>query len=85
MGPDDALVLSFGEDVHDAAVTGGPVVFGDAVDENDVDVVNAEFFAEAVEIATEAGGVTVVGFGHDDDFVAGELLERSGDVGMAAV
>ena len=85
MGPDDALVLGFREDVHDAAVTGGPVVFGDAVDENDVDVVNAEFFAEAVEIATEAGGVTVVGFGHDDDFVAGELLEGGGDVGMAAV
>ncbi len=85
MGADDALVLGFGEDVHDAAVTGGPVGFGDAVDENDVDVVDAEFAAEAVEIAAEAGGVAVVGLGHDDDFVARELLEGGGDVGMAAV
>ena len=85
MGADGALVLGFGEDVHYAAVTGGPVVFGDAVDENDVDVVDAKFAAEAVEVAAEAGGVTVVGLGHDDDFVARELLEGGGDVGMAAV
>ena len=37
----DALLLGFGEDVHDAAVACGPVGFGDAVDEDDVDVVDA--------------------------------------------
>ena len=55
------------------------------MDEDDVDVVDAEFLAEAIEVTAETAGVAVVGLGHDDDFVAGELLERSGDVGMAAV
>jgi len=85
VGADDALVLGLGKDVHDAAVAGGPVALGDAVDEDDVEVVGAEFFAEAVEIGADAGGVAVVGLGEDGDLVAGELLDGGGDVGMAAV
>ena len=45
MGADDALLFGFGEDVHDAAIARGPVAFGDAVDEEDVDVLDAEFMA----------------------------------------
>jgi len=33
--------LASEEDVHAAAVTGGPVAFGNAVDEDDVDVIGA--------------------------------------------
>ena len=33
--------FGFGENVHDAAIARGPVGFGDAVDEDDVDVVDA--------------------------------------------
>ena len=77
MGADDALLLGLGEDVHGAAIARGPVAFGDAVDEDDIDIVDAELAAEAVEVAAQAGGIARVGFGHDDDFVAGELLDGS--------
>ena len=85
VGADDALVFGFGEVVHDAAIAGGPVGLGDAVDEDYVDVVDTQFAAEAIEIAPDAGWVAVVGLGHDDDFIAGELFDRGGYVGMAAV
>ena len=85
MGADDALLLGFVENVHDAAVARGPIGFGDAVDEDDVDVVDAELAAEAVEVGAYSGGVASVGLGEDGDFVARELLEGCGDVGMAAV
>ena len=61
MGADDALLLGLREHVHDAAVACGPVGLGDAVDQEDVDVVDAEFLAEAVEIGAHGGGVAVVG------------------------
>ena len=63
VGADDALLFGFGEDVHDAAVARGPVAFGDAVNENDVDVVGAELAAEAIEVGADSGGVAGVGLG----------------------
>ncbi len=41
VGADDSFLLCFGENVHDAAIACGPVGFGDAVDEDDVDVIHA--------------------------------------------
>jgi hypothetical protein len=85
VGADDAFLFRFREDVHGAAVADGPVGLGGAVDEDDVDVVDAEFAAEAVEVALDAGGVAGVGFGEDGDFVAGEALDGLLDVGVGAV
>ena len=85
MGTDDSLLLGFGEDIHDAPITCGPVGFGDAVDEDDVDVVHAELFAVTVEISADSGGIACVGLGEHCDFVAWNLFECCGDIGVAAV
>ncbi len=85
VGADGALVFRFAQHVHDTAVAGGPVADDGAVDEDDVDVVDAEFAAETLEVAGDAGGVAGVGLGHDDDLVSRELPDGSGDVGVASV
>ena len=85
MRTDDAFVFGFREGVHDTTVARGPVGLCDAVNEDDVDVVDAEFSAETVEVAGDLGCVAVVGLGHDYNLVARELLQCGGDVGMAAV
>ena len=85
MGADDSLLLGFGENVHGAAVAVGPVGFGDAVHQADVEVVGAEFAAEAVEVGAHAGGVARPGFGEHGDFVAWHVLQRFGDVRVASV
>ena len=51
----------------------------------DVEVVGAEFAAEAVEIGAHGGGVARPGFGEDSDFVARHMLQRLGDVRMASI
>lgn len=85
VGADDSFLLGLGEDVHDGAVAGGPVGLSDAVDKDDVNVVDAEFLAEAVEVVADALRVAGVSFGEDGDLVARKLLEGGGDVRMAAV
>jgi hypothetical protein len=81
----DALLLGFGENVHDAAVAVGPVGFGEAMHEADVDVIGAEFAAETVQVGASGDGVAGPGLGEDGDFVAGHMLEGFGDVRVAAV
>src|SRR6267143_4461787 len=81
----DAFFLGFGENIHDAFVAVGPIAFGEAVHEADVDVIGAEFAAEAVEIGASRGGVARPGLGEHGDFVAGNVLQRFGDVRVAAV
>jgi hypothetical protein len=54
---DDALLLSLGEHVHGTTIARGPVAFGDAVDEYDVDHLDAELAAVALESALETGGI----------------------------
>src|SRR6266849_1486962 len=82
---DDALFFGFGQDIHHAAVAIGPVALGEAVHEADVDVIDAEFAAKAIEIGTSGGRVTGPGFGEDGDFVTGDVFEGFGDMGVAAV
>ena len=85
MGPNDALLLGLRQDVHDPAIARRPVPFGDAVDEDNVDMVDAELSPEAVKVGTDAGGISSVGLGEDGDLVARELLQGCGNVRMAAV
>ncbi len=85
MGADDALFLGFGENVHDTFEALRPVAFREAVHEADVDVIGAEFSAEAVKIGAGRGGVACPGLGEDGDFVARDMLEGFRDVGMATV
>src|SRR6267143_387994 len=81
----DALLFGFGENVHDAVVALGPVAFGEAMHEADVEVIGAELAAKTVEIGASGGGVARPGFGEYDDFIALDVLERFGNVRMAAV
>jgi len=81
----DSFFLGFGEDVHDAAVTVGPVGLGDAVHQADVEVVGAEFAAEAVEVGAGFFGIAGKSLGQNGDFVARYVLERFGYVRMASV
>ena len=57
VGADDSFLLGFGENIHHAFVALGPVAFGDAVHQADVEIVGAEFAAEAVEIGACSGRV----------------------------
>ncbi len=82
---DDALFFGFGENVHDARETLGPVAFGEAMHKANVDVINAQLAAETVQIGTGGGGVARPGFGEDSHFIAGHVLESFGNVRMAAV
>ena len=85
MGANDSLLLGFGEHIHGSAEAVGPVGFGDAVHEADIEIVRPEFFAEAIEIGPHAIGVARPGLGQDRDFVARHVLQRFGNVRMAAV
>jgi len=85
VGADDAFFLGFGEDVHDGAIAGGPVRLGDAMDEDNVEVVDSKLAAEAVEVGADAGWIAGVGFGEDGNSVARELFDGSGDEGVRAV
>jgi len=85
VGADDALVLGFFEDIHDGAIARGPIGFGEAVHEENVDVVDAEFAAEAIEVGAHFGGVARPGFGEHGDVAAVDVLESFGNVRMTAV
>ena len=50
-----------------------------------VNVVGAQFAAEAVEVSARPGRVASPGLGEYGDLVAGHVLERLGDMRMAAV
>src|SRR6185437_5547257 len=75
----------FGENIHDTTVARRPVALRDAMDEENVNVVGAEFFAKAVNIFAQARGIAVVGFCQHSDLVARELLDGFGNVRVTAV
>ena len=85
MSADDALFFGFGENIHDAFVALGPIAFGEAMHQTDIDVVSAKFAAEALEIGAGSGGVASPGLGEDGDFVAGDAFEGFRDMRVAAV
>ena len=85
VGANDSLLLGIFEDVHNAAVAGGPIGLGEAMHEADVEVVGAEFATEAVEIGAGGGGIAGPSFGEDGNSVARDMFEGFGDVRMAPV
>jgi len=85
VGANDAFFLGLGEDVHHAFIAIGPIAFGEAMHEADVDVIGAEFAAEAIEIVAGGGGVASPGLGKNGNFVARDVFEGFGDMRMAAV
>src|ERR1700739_1834487 len=85
MRADDTFLFGFGKNVHHRFETCGPVALGQAVHKNDIEMVGAEFFAEAVEIGTHFWRCARPGFGEDSDFAAIDVLESLGYRGMAAV
>src|SRR6202008_3695205 len=82
---DDTFLFGFGKNVHHWFETCGPVALGEAVHKNDVEMVGAEFFAEAVEIGAHFRRGARPGLGEDSDFAAIDVLESFSYVGMAAV
>ncbi len=53
------------------------------MNENHVDVVNAELLPETVEIGANTGGIASIRLGKDCDLIARELLEGCGNIGVA--
>ena len=73
---DHALLARFGEHVHGALFPLRPIGVQHTVQQNDIDVVSADFAAVAVELRPHlllGGGA---GLGHDGDLLAGDALQR---------
>ena len=85
MGPDDALLLGFGEDVHDAFVAVGPIAIGKAVHQANINIVGTKFAAKAVNIGASGGWVARPGLGKYGNFVARHVFERFGDMRVASI
>ena len=81
----NALFLGFRENIHDAFVALGPIAFGEAVHEANVNVIGGEFASETVEIFASSGGIAGPRFSEHSDFVARDMLEGFGNVRMAAI
>ena len=63
----------------------GQSVLGHAVEQDDVDVVDAQLHAVALEVAAGVGDVGGVGLGLDHVLVAGDALEGLAEVDVRAV
>src|SRR5437660_11127004 len=85
MSANDALFFGFGKHIHDALVTLDPIAFGEAVHKAYVDIVSAKFASETVEVGASGGGVARPRFGEPGDSIARDMLERIGNVRLAAV
>ena len=85
VGANDALLLCFRQYIEDGTESGGPVRLGGAVDEHDIDSVDAQFLTEALEVCAHTGRCAAIGLGEHRDFVARQLLESLRDEWMAAV
>ena len=85
MSADGSLLFCLGEHIHHALETLGPIALGDAVHEADIEIVGAEFAAEAVEIGAGCSSIARPGLGQHGNFVARHVFERLGHVRMASV
>ncbi len=79
------IILGLGDHVHYTFVALGPVTFGEAVHQEDVDVINAKLFAEAVEVGTHAHGIARPGFRQHSGFVSRDVLQCLCHVGMTSI
>src|ERR1700751_327723 len=85
MRADDAFLFGFGENVHHWFEAGGPVAFGQAGHQKDVEMVCPEFPAKAIEVGTHFGSGARPGFREYGDFAAIDAFESFGDMRVAAV
>src|SRR5690348_6639707 len=85
VGTNDALLLSFGEDIHYTPIARSPVAVGQAVHQADVDVVRSQFPAEAVQVGTRFLWVPCPSLGEHGDLVSRNMFEGLGDMGMTAI
>jgi hypothetical protein len=85
MSPNDTFLLGLRKDVHRPAIACRPVPFRDAVNEDDVDIVDAKLSPEAIDVGTNAGRIASVRLGKNSDPIARNLLEGCGNIGMAAI
>ena len=70
---------------HRPRVLGGPVQLLHAVEQDDVDVVDAQLHAVALDVAAGVGVLGRVGLGLDHVLVAGDALERLAEIDVRAV
>ena len=85
VGADDAALLFLGEHVHDPAIREGPLLVGQAMHENDVDVIGIQFAQDAIHIALGLAGRGGANFGGDDHVLAVDVIKRGREVAMATV
>jgi uncharacterized protein YceH (UPF0502 family) len=85
MRANHAFPLGLGEDVHHPAIALGPVGFREAVHQADVEMIGAEFAAEAVKVGFGGAWVPRPRFSQDRDLVAGDMLQSLGYMWMGAV
>src|ERR1019366_7810759 len=78
-GAHDAAVASLADHVHAGAHAHIPIGGLLGVEQQDIDVVHAEFAAVAVDIGLDGGGGGGVGFGEDDNLIARHGLESFAD------
>ena len=85
MRSDDSFLLGLRKHTHHALVALGPIAFREAVHQEDVDVINAKLFAEAVEVSPHSGRVPRPGFREHGGFVSRHVLQGFCHVGMTSV
>ena len=85
MRANNPLLLGFLEDIHRTAEFRGPVVFLQAMHQENINIVRLEFLAETIEVGAHARFVPRPRFGQHRHLVAWDALEGRLDVGMRPV
>src|SRR3954468_3527960 len=85
MSADSALLLGFGEHVHHTFILLSPICFGEAMHEAYIDIVGAEFAAEAIKIFASSFSVPRPGFCKHRHFIPRHVLERFRDMGVTPI
>ena len=85
VGTDDLLFLGFHQVFHRALVLGRPPGLLHAVQENDVDVVDTQLEAIALEVALGVGHIGRVRLGLDHVLIAGNALQGFAKIDVRAV
>ncbi|GAC1468824.1 MAG: hypothetical protein PVSMB1_17510 [Gemmatimonadaceae bacterium] len=85
MRANDAAVLGFRDYVHRPAHAHVPIGGLHFMQQENIDVIGPQLFAETIEVGFDVGGGGRIGLGEDDYFVARDRLQCLAEVGVAAV
>ena len=85
VGTDDLVLLGLYQVLHGPLVLGRPALFCHAVEQKDVDVVDTQLHAIALEMASRVGDVGRMGLGLDDVLLARNALESFAKVRVRPV